>query len=103
MQRVYYSEEEYYFLRPKPKGALPLVLQIESKSKTENYPKDIFKTKPTTKANPPNKPKYSIYSRIMFRCEECNEEFETKIALNTHSHSHNCNYLENTEYFDSLI
>ena len=33
----------------------------------------------------------------MFRCEECNEEFKNKIALTTHSYSHNCKYLENTE------
>ena len=38
----------------------------------------------------------SIYSKINFRCEESNEEFKNKIALTTHSYSHNRKYLENT-------
>ena len=73
--RVYDSEEEYYFLRPKPKGALPLAPKLrvslklkvslkqsrsktESKSETESKlrtesiskdnTKDIIKTKPIT-------------------------------------------------------
>ena len=105
MERVYDSEEEHFFLRPKPKGALPLVgirpaaprvLQTESKSKTESKPKgdsplvpqneseptdntkDITRTKPTTKANPAIKPKDNVYSKIRFRCEECKEQFEKK-------------------------
>ena len=45
MERLYDSEEEYYFLRPKPK--------TESKLETECVPKDIIndiiKTKPITK------------------------------------------------------
>ena len=145
MERVYDSEEEYYSLRPQPKGALPLVglrsakplhgsaaprvPQTESKSKTETKPKgalplvprteskpkkslplvpqtesepkdnikDVIKTKPTTEANPPTKPKGNIYSKIKFRCEECNEEFKNNT---THSYSHNRKYLENTEPFD---
>ena len=74
--------------------------QIESKPKTESKPKDnikgFIKTKPTPKANPPNKPKDSIYSRIKYECEKCQAEF----TLTTHSYSHNRKYLENTEYFD---
>ena len=70
---------------------------------------DIIKTKPTTEANLPTKPKvgpetmlmlrHKIYSEIMFRCEECNEKFKNKIALATNSYSQNRKYLENTEYF----
>ena len=40
---------------------------------------------------------HNIYTRIKYECKECHEEFRNKIALTTHSHSHNCNYLENTE------
>ena len=39
-------------------------------------------------------------SRIKYECKECHEEFRNKIALTTHSYSHNRKYLENTEYFD---
>ena len=88
MERVYDSEEEYYYLRPKlkteskPKGASPLmghrpaaprVPQTESKSKTESIPKentkDIFRTKPITR--PKTKTEDSIYSRIRYDCKEC--------------------------------
>ena len=41
----------------------------------------------------------SIYSKIKYECKECHEEFRNKIALNTHSYSHNRKYLENTEDF----
>ena len=127
MERASDSEEEYYFLRPKPRGALPLVglgpaaprdPQTESKSKTEKKPKgafplvphtefepkdnikDIIKTKPNTKANTPTKPEDNMYSKIKFRCGECNKEFKNEIAITTHSYSHNCKYLENTEYYN---
>ena len=50
MERVYDSEEEYYFLKPKPKGALPLLPQTQSKSKTESKPKN--NTKILLKLNP---------------------------------------------------
>ena len=42
----------------------------------------------------------NIYTRIKYECKECHEEFRNKIALTTHSYSHNRKYLENTEYFD---
>ena len=42
----------------------------------------------------------SIYSKIKYECKACHEEFRNKIALTTHSYSHNCKYLENTEDFD---
>ena len=74
------------------------------KPKTESKPKDnikdIIKTKPTTKTNPSTKLKDNIYSRIKYECKECQKEFKNKIALTTHSYSHNRKYLENTEYFD---
>ena len=128
IERVYNSEEEFYFLRPKPKieskpkteskskGASPLVPETESYPKTESKlkgaspsvpqtesipkdkTKDISKTKPITK--PKTKTEDNIYSGIKFRCEECNDEFRNEIALTTHSYSHNRKYLENTEYFD---
>ena len=33
----------------------------------------------------------------MFECKECHAELKNKIALTTHSYSHNCRHLENTE------
>ena len=57
------------------------------------------KTKPKAADN--------IYTRIKsakpfhgYECKECHEEFRNKIALTTHSYSHNRKYLENTEDFD---
>ena len=41
-----------------------------------------------------------IYSKIRYECKKCHEEFRNKIALTTHSYSHNRKYLENTEDFD---
>ena len=82
----------------KSKGVSPLVPQFESKPK-DNI-KDIIKTKPTNEANPSTKPKDNIYSRIKYECKESNAEFKNKIALTTHSYSHNGRYQENTEYFD---
>ena len=106
MERVH--EEEYYFVRPKPKtlskpeteskfkGASSLVTQTESIPKDNT--KDIFKTKPITK--PKTKTEDSIYSRIKYVCTECHSKIKHKIALTTHSYSHNRKYLENTEYID---
>ena len=65
-------------------------------SDEDNY---IVKTKAKTENN--------IYSKIRsakpfhgYECKECHEEFRNKIALTTHSYSHNRKYLENTEDFD---
>ena len=58
----------------------------------------IIKTKPATK--PKTKTEEDIYTRIKYECKECHEEFRNKIALTTHSYSHNRKYLENTEDFD---
>ena len=89
MERVYDSEKEDYFLRPKTKGALPMVglrpavprvPQTESKFKTESIPKDntkdIIKTKPINKLK--TKIEDNIYSKIKFRREECNEQLKIK-------------------------
>ena len=35
-----------------------------------------------------------------YECKECHEDFRNKIALTTHSYSHNRKYIENTEDFD---
>ena len=90
MERVYDSQEEYYVLRPK----------INTKPRTEAKVnnKDIIKTKPIS--NPKTKTKDSIYSGMEYECTECHAEFRNKIALTTHSYSHNPKYLENTEYFN---
>ena len=61
MERVYDSEEEYYFLRPKTK----------TETKTKDNTKDI-KTKPSTK--PKTKTKDSIYTGNKFECKECHAE-----------------------------
>ena len=53
MERVYDSEEEYYFLRPNPKTES----KLKTESITKDNTKDIIETKPTTKASPPTKPK----------------------------------------------
>ena len=86
IEMMYNSDED--FIYPKPSN--------KTKTETKNNTKDIIKTKPITKP----KPKDNIYSRIKFRCEEYNEEFKNKIALRSHSYSHNRLYLENTEDFD---
>ena len=56
----------------------------------------LLKLKPKTENNTYSK----IRSAKPFHGYECHEEFRNKIALTTHSYSHNRKYLENTEYFD---
>ena len=46
------------------------------------------------------KPDDNIYTRIKFECKECHEKIRSKVALPTHSYSHNRLYLDNTEEFD---
>ena len=46
------------------------------------------------------KPDDNIYTRFKFECKECHEEIRSNVALTTHSYSHNCMCLENTEDFD---
>ena len=65
-------------------------IYVKLSTKTET--KDIIKAKTT--------PDDNIYTRTKFECKECHEEFRSKLALTTHSYSHNRMYLENTEDFD---
>ena len=88
-ERVYNSDEDDYVLRPK-----------DLRSSVANKTKDIIKTETETKAKTKTDTDDNIYTRIKFECKECHEEFRNKIALTTHSYSHNRKYLENTEDFD---
>ena len=81
LEKVYNSDEDDYIIKTK----------------------DIIKTK--TKRVP--QPENNIYSKIEsakpfhgYECKESHKEFRNKIALTTHSYSHNRRYLENTEDFD---
>ena len=93
-EKVYDLDEDDYVLKPKDLRSSYTDLQ----SSFVNNTKDIIKTKATTK--PKTKTEEDIYSKIKFECKECNQEFRNKIALTTHSYSHNRKYLENTENFD---
>ena len=73
-ERVYNPDEDDYIIKTRGKT------ETETKSETET--------------------ENNIYSKIRFICKECHEEFRSKVALNTHSYSHNRIYLENTEDFD---
>ena len=79
-ERVYNSDEGDYIIKTRAKT------KTETKSETEIQ----------TETETENK----IYSKIRFICKECHEEFRSKVALTTHSYSHNRMYLENTEDFD---
>ena len=70
---------------------------LSPKTKPKDNTKDINKTKTETKDKRETKPEDNIYSRIKCECKECNQEFRNKIALTTHSYSHNRKYLENTD------
>ena len=76
IEKMYDSDGDFICVKPSNK--------IETK--------DIIKTK--------TKPDDNIYTRIKFECKKCHEEFRSKVALTTHSYSHNRIYLENTEDFD---
>ena len=78
-ERVYNSDEDDYI--------------IKTQAKTENniYSK-IRSAKPLEKQG--QSPIHGYESK------ECHEEFRSKVALTTHSYSHNRKYLENTEDFD---
>ena len=86
------------------KGYPTLVPQTGTKTETNCNTKAGDEAKAKAGANGPSalvpQPKDNIYSRIKFRFAECNEVFRNKIALTTHSYSHNRKYLENTEYCD---
>ena len=74
LEKVYNSDEDDYIIKTK----------------------DIIKTK--TKVVPQTE--NDIYSKIKYECKECHEEFSNKLALTTHSYSHNRKYRENKEDFD---
>ena len=76
IEKIYNSDEDFIYVKPS--------------TKTEF--KNIIKTK--------TKPDDNVYTRIKFECKEGHEEFRSKVALSTHSYSHNRMYLENTEDFD---
>ena len=76
IEKMYNSDGDFIYVRPS--------------TKTET--KDIIKTK--------TKPDDNIYTRIKFECRGCHEKFRSKVALTTHSYSHNRMYLENTEDFE---
>ena len=90
-ERVYNSDEDYYVLRAK-----------DLRSSFANNTKDVIKTKTETETKSKTKTDTddNISPRIKYECKECHEEFRNKIALTTHSNSHNRMYLENTEDFD---
>ena len=111
LERLYNPDEDDYIFKPK-----------DLRSSFANITKDIIKPKTETKAKTETDSETSvnlqnnsveplrscskthgdnnIYTRIKYECKECHEEFRNKIALTTHSYSHNRKYLENTEYFD---
>ena len=88
MEMMYDSDED--FINPKPST------KFKTETINKNNIKDFIKPKPEPKL----KPKDNIYIRIRFDCKESHAEFKNKVALTTHSYSHNRKYLENTEYFD---
>ena len=86
LERVYEPDEDDYTLKPK------------------DNTKDIIKTKTDFETSVKPLSGWSkthgdnnIYTRIKYECKECHEEFRNKIALTTHSYSHNRKYLENIE------
>ena len=91
-ERVYNSDEDDYILKPKD--------NTKDINKTKSETETKGKTKPKTEDGPEAMLRHTIYTRIKYECKECHEEFRNKIALTTHSYSHNRKYLENTEYFD---
>ena len=88
LERVYNPDEDDYVLRPN-----------DLRSNFANNTKDIFKTKTETetKAKTKKDTDDNIYARINYECKKCHEGFRKKIALTTHSYSHN---QENKENFD---
>ena len=77
-ERVYNPDDDDYIIKTNAKTESKTKIKTETEIETEN----------------------NIYSKIRFICKECHEEFRSKVALTTHSYSHNRKYLENTEDFD---
>ena len=88
-------------------------LIYKAEHKTETNAKIVTKAKTLTKAKT-NGEKWSknhtdgnIYTRIKlakslcrYECKDCSEKSRSKVALTTHTYSHNRNYLEDTEDYD---
>ena len=91
-ERVYNSDEDDDIIKTKSK--------TETKTKSKTKSKTETKTKSETGTETETETENNIYSKIMFICKECHEEFRSKVARTTHSYSHNRMYLENTEDFD---
>ena len=72
--------------------------KTETETKTETIRKTETKVETVTKAK--NETDDNIYTRNKYKCYECNETFRSKVALTTHTYSHNQNYLEATEDLD---
>ena len=100
MEMVHDSKEEYYFLRPKTKGASPLVPKLKIKLKILLKLNSSLNLKFKPKMG--WKPCYAIVSTLELSMNKKNvmQNLEKKIAVTAQSYSHNRKYPENTEYFD---
>ena len=100
LEKVYNPDEDDYIL--KPKDNTNDIIKTKTKAKTDSETSvnlqnnSVEPLRGWSKTQGDN----NIYTRIKYECKECHEEFGNKIALTTHSYSHNPKYLENTEYFD---
>ena len=97
LERVYNPDEDDYDLKSKDNTKDIIKPKTETKAKTKTDSETSVKLlRGSSKTHGDN----NIYTRIKYECKKCHEEFRNKIALTTHSYSHNRKYLENTEYFD---
>ena len=104
LERVYNTDEDDYILKPKDNTKDIIKTKTETKAKTKTDSEtsvnlqnnSVEPLRGWSKTHGDN----NIYTRIKYGCKECHEEFRNKIALTTHSYSHNRKYLENTQYFD---
>ena len=78
-ERVYNSDEDDYIIKAKAKTDNNIYSKIRSAKPLGNQGQSPFHG---------------------YECKECHEELRNKLALTTHSYSHNRKYLENTEDFD---
>ena len=104
LENVYNQDEDDYILKPKDNTKNLVKSKTETKAKTKTDSEtsvnlqnnSVEPLRRWSKTHGDN----NIYTRIKYECKECHEEFRNKIALTTHSYSHNRKYLEKTEYFD---
>ena len=92
LEKMFESEEEEISERVYNPDGDDYIIKTRAKTKT--------KTKSETETETETETENKIISKIRFICKECHEEFRSKVALTTHSYSHNRMYLENTEDFD---